>query len=248
MKKLSVWSTVKESTIFTFANLGILGKLFLIPMVIECAAYMLQNSLSQSEEITPLALIPMFVLTIVVLLAESMGAPRWIQHYCKPKSSVSFFQLQKTEWTYFKYAIIVFSIIAGIITAGIALGSFLILLIAPQSELLNLDRTQAFSILVITSLSVLFLASLVVVCWVRLFFVFPATALSDSTGLKHAWKQSKPHLKKLIYLGLIILIFTLPASFFLGKANPIFIIIGVILINILGAISNICITKFYKNA
>ena len=244
MKSLSVWTVLKESTVFTFSNWKIFGKLFLIPILVQFGASVFINSITQVNADNPLIIVPLLISIIIIYLAFSIAGPRWIQHYCKPKKTVSFFQFHKVEWRFFTYLIAVFGILFGLIVLGIIISALVLVSTGSSSSL-----SEGFTLpqILATATTIILTLGLCLTIWVRLFFVFPAIALSKPTGLKQAWKESKPHWKKLMGLALLIVACLGPLSLIEDRNMPL-TFIGVLITTVISAIGDICITKFYKAA
>jgi hypothetical protein len=240
-KSLSVWHVLRESTVFTVENWKIFGKLFLIPMIVQFGASIFIGSITQVNADTPLVIVPLLISIIIIYLAFSIAGPRWIQHYCKPKSTVRFFQFHKVEWRFFTYLIAVFGILFGLIVLGIIMSALVLVSMGSSSSLL-----EGFTLpqILAAATTIMVTLGLCLTIWVRLFFVFPAIALSKPTGLKQAWKESRPHWKKLMGLALLIVACLGPLSL-IEDRNISLTFIGVLITTVISAIGDICITKFY---
>lgn len=240
-KTLSVWTALRESTTFTFSNLKIFGKLFLLPILVQTVSSIFINSTPLADPTTPLTMLPLFGSILIIYVAFSVAGPRWIQHYCTPLKTVNFFQFRKAEWQFFGYLVAIFSILFTLIVLGVILSVAIL-----ASTMSPSNATEGFSlgqILAIASTLLLTLGFCLLI-WVRLFFIFPAVSLSRPTSLKQAWKETKPYWKKLMGIALILVACLGPLSLFDDRSWP-FIFIGATLTTLISAIADICITKFY---
>ncbi len=241
MKSLSVWTVLKESTVFTVANWKIFGKLFLIPIIVQFGASIFINSIKQVNVDNPLVIVPLLISVIIIYLAFSIAAPRWIQHYCKPKSTVSFFQFHKVEWRFFTYLIAVFGIVFGLTVLGIIVSELVLFSMGS-----SISFSEGFTLpqILATATTIMVTLGLCLTIWARLWFVSPAVALSKPTGLRQAWKESRPHWKKLMGLVLLIEPCLRPLSL-IEEKGPLPTFIGVLITTVISAIGGICVTKFY---
>lgn len=241
IKNLSTWAVVRESTIFTFSNWKIFGKLFLIPIVIQFGTSIFIKLLSQSNSDNSLIIISLLVSVVMIYLAFSIAGPRWIQHYYKPKSAVSFFQFHKIEWRFFSYLIALSGILFGLIVLGMIIS--LLVLVSTGSSF-SLSEGLSPSQILATATTILLTFGLCLIVWVRLFFIFPAVALSKPTSLRQAWKESRPYWKKLMGLALLLVACLGPLSL-LDDRGLFLIFTGTLVTTFISAIGDICSTKFY---
>ncbi len=66
MKSLSAWTVLKESTVFTFANWKIFGKLFLIPLLVQFGSSLFINQVTQANGDDLFIIVPLLISIIVI--------------------------------------------------------------------------------------------------------------------------------------------------------------------------------------
>jgi hypothetical protein len=239
MKQLPVWNTFKESVLFAVSNWGSLGKLLLVPLVLDGGFEVLRNSFL--EDAAPIGRAHVLWIAMMALLGAfsgSLWAPQWIQHYADPTIKLSFFKFQKIEWKFFGYSFLVSSFLIGpLILLGVGLAPFL-----PHEEMLSMHFSTSWLIVAV-------LSSLIVGFWLvtkilaRFSFLWPSLAYSDSTNLKHVWEQTEPYQKKLMCIQSFVTILVL---FWVKFKNPITSFPLILASAFLDSVILIYFTKLYQ--
>ncbi len=209
MKQLSNLTVIRESVIFTVHNLGPLGKLLLVPFILQFCIFLIfmADPFSFRQE---MALLPGYVMGIFYYLMDivilSLWVPKWIKHYTHPKKEVHFFQLRKEERKFLDFfqfhaperQFLWYSFVFGIILCGV-FGIFLslchLIFLIPETS-----RLARFIGVAVRSFMGVGVITCLVVLPSRLHFLWPATALSKPMDFGKAWKQTRSQFKDLLII------------------------------------------------
>lgn len=244
MKEVCTWSVIKESISFTMSHLTTLGKILVVPLSLQIGFFILQNSVFNMEPVSLSNLssainssqnIVFMILNILVIsLAISLSAPRWIQFYHSTKKAVSWFAFHKSQWKFFLYSLF----FIGIFLVGL----FLVPYVTDFVISLGLPAEYgAFVIPVGALVSALLM--------IRLAFLWPALALSKSTDFKQAWEQTSCCYGKLLYLAVVLVVLISPAAWlsYGGMVNSTIAVVLMVYSTLVGAVGGIAVTKLYLN-
>ncbi|HCI48488.1 MAG: hypothetical protein A2621_01645 [Alphaproteobacteria bacterium RIFCSPHIGHO2_01_FULL_41_14] len=229
MVKISTLRVIKESTYFSFKNLKVLGKLLLIPVLLQIGlVFLLEPFEKANHHFLSFYKVSTFIIDSLIL---SLWVPKWIQYYFNPKEKVSFFKFQRLQWKFFLYSCIF---------VAIFFVSVLPLSLLEYSQFLHREKFfRIVPVIVFWGVNIILLA--------RFSFVEPAISLSHPTGLKQSWKETSSQVGNLVRLviffqGIFSIFFVFPLLIIFGLRES----LQGVLCTPVTAIFYIATSKFYQ--
>lgn len=228
---LPLFKTIKEACQFTFKSTSVLAKILLVPFLLSLVWWGVSWWVIQDPtawESTPLPELTTRYLIYITLLdlifwtfTLSLWVPTWMAYCVDSRTPIRRIQWGRTQFTFFKYALVISSLPLGIMVLPALLMPTA--LIAVEA----ITTMNTFKILLyaggIIVLNVFYLWAIIRIM-TRVLYIEPGIALSEPTGFRRSWHQTKSSYTQLrntyLIYAMVLVLWSIIWRFVLNMGRP----------------------------